>query len=243
MTKILFLDFETTITRPFDATKAEIIEVGAALFEDGSLLEHVSFLVRPDNYKHDPMSTELCGITETMVENANIVTAGAILMVNHLIMKADFIAAHNGTQFDKIVYENECARTKMRKTDKTWIDTMLDIPYPAKIETRKLTHIAADLGIINPFAHRAGLDVLTMAAVFYKFPTDEIIRNALSPVIKLKALVKTPWTDNGIEKEVDKAKKRGFKFDANEKIWFKNIKEVNLEKETKDLGFAYEIIK
>ena len=39
---------------------------------------------------------------------------------------------------------------------------MTDVPYPETIATRKLTYLAADHGIVNPFAHRALFDVITM---------------------------------------------------------------------------------
>ncbi|MEG7787053.1 hypothetical protein U2388_15000, partial [Listeria monocytogenes] len=46
-----------------------------------------------------------------------------------------------------------------------WLDTRYDLPHEEEPESRKLKHLACDLGFTNPFPHRAVTDVLTMCRV------------------------------------------------------------------------------
>jgi len=235
--RIFFFDTETTITQPFDPMKARVIEVGAALFEDGRLLEHHSFLIKQeDGYKHDPLTTELCNITEEMVLNAPNTHESMLRFFTGFSARADYICAHNAHAFDKIVMQEEYKRGGKEMPTTPWLDSMLDVPYPSKIETRKLDFLAPLHGFLNPFAHRAGGDVLTMAKIFYCYPIEAIIKSATAKTFTVRADIKAPWEDGG--KGKDAAIKRGYKWNGEKKMWLKQIKEYDIEKEKSEAPFG-----
>lgn len=236
--KLLFIDFETTMIVDNKIDECRILEVGLELhesFNDGGhvLLNRLSFLVKPEGYKHDPKTTALCGITEDMINDSPVNTALALNAVRHHMARADYMIAHNSADFDAVVLRSEAKRENVELPDVPWIDTKTDVPYP--FETRKLTYIAAELGIVNRHQHRAGYDVEVMADVFFSYDVETIIKMSKSPNITVRADVKPPWEDGG--KSTDMAKKRGYRFDSTRKMWLKVIKEFQIEAERTEAGF------
>jgi len=66
---------------------------------------------------------------------------------------------------------------------------VVDVPSPPQITTRKLAHLAAEHGFLNPFAHRAVFDVLTMLKILSCYPIENVIISSNQPLMKLVALV------------------------------------------------------
>lgn len=134
-----------------------------------------------------------------------------------------YVVAHNGRAFDFPMLNAECERQGFRQLDKCyWLDTMTDIPYPSKVSTRKLTYLATEHGLFNPFPHRAFSDVLTMLQVLGKYPFSIVLEERAMPMKVVQARVS--YDDR------EKAKSFGFKwqdlgsYGQYPKKWIKAVK-------------------
>lgn len=140
-------------------------------------------------------------------------------------MDVKYLVAHNGNQFDRRILERDMPQLK--KSDRVWIDTMYDLPEEA-FASKRLTYMAADLGIINPYPHSAIGDVTTLCKILSKFSFDKVLERAASPLVTVR--INTQYDDR------EEAKKRGFRWqeidgDLYPKSWVKRIKEIDFEKE------------
>jgi DNA polymerase-3 subunit epsilon len=126
-----------------------------------------------------------------------------------------------------------------------WIDTLHDIPFATQPDSKKLKYLASDHGFINPFAHRAVFDVLTMLRVLSEYDLSTVVGRAQTPDIIIRAVVPHPKRDGGLGK--DKAKLAGFRWqDVDGKqyplMWVKKIKESELGVEQAKLP-DYQVIR
>lgn len=234
----LGIDFETT---GLEAKKDRITEVGAVLWDmkNHKPVQIFNELV----YDFDtgvpnitPEITKLTGIDQQMLTDFGVHTASALTQIAEMSERADFFVAHNAP-FDKGFYEAECARLSVGEAVMPWIDTQTDVDYRTT-GSKSLSYLAADHGFLNPFAHRAVFDVLTMFKVMSQYDTQQIITWNESPNVVLRALVQFS--------EKDKAKNLSYKWNAEKKHWLKNIKEFNIDEEiksAKEAGFDVELIK
>jgi DNA polymerase-3 subunit epsilon len=145
--------------------------------------------------------------------------------------------AHNGLGFDKPILASNFARLGVLLPDRTWIDTMLDLPL-ARFKSRALGHLAADHGFLNPFAHRALFDVLTMLRVASSYDIKDVLASARSPVVTVQALCAKPWEDGGAS--TDEAKRNGFRWDGGNKRWVKQLRQAALE--SQPVAAAYKTV-
>lgn len=221
---ILGIDTETT---GLDSTKDRIIEIGAVIWET-ELCAPVLFwdvLIDPET-PILPETTELTGITQDMINKFSITENEAVRGLEQLTSMGtlEIAAAHNAP-FDIGMLTASFHRQGMELPKLTWIDTAVDIPYPRRIETRKLTHLGAEHKFVNPFAHRACTDVLSMLTVLSNYNFDEILANSKIPNITIRA-------NTGYEQR-ELAKAKGFRWDGASKVWIKRIKENQLDFEKK----------
>jgi len=225
------LDFETTCTTTdngLDPRLLKILEIGGVLWdtETKKPVQLFQTLVTPTGFldsPFDPKITEVTGLTQNDFTQFDWPpTRVALDRLIHEMRKAEYIVAHNGTEFDKVVFETECKPYGL-PTDFKWIDTMTDIPYPKLIQTRKLPYLAAEHGFINPFSHRAIFDVLTMLRVMSCYPFEKILERRNSPRIVLQSLTETPWIDVGKSNQI--AKFHGFRWDGQKKAWLQTVLE------------------
>lgn len=221
------LDFETT---GLDPKADRITEIGAVLWEweTSTPLALLSALVDPQR-DIPPEITKLTGITSEMIANYGRPEGEAMADLRYLTGTANFIMAHNGTLFDKLFFEAALARLGWIDTGKVWIDTKTDIKYPDDITTRNLRHLASEHQFLNPFAHRAVFDVLTMLKVASLYPLEEIIARAKEPTLFVQACVSF--------EDKEKAKARGYYWCAPRKIWWKSLKESDYVAEKDTCGF------
>jgi DNA polymerase-3 subunit epsilon len=225
----LFLDFEATDK---DVATARITQVGFSIYdiERKKELYHFSSLILPEGeYEIDPVAAAITGISKEQLEEFGIALTKVFdVLVRHL-NGVDFLAAHNLHNYDLPLLLNEVKRLGREEFQlPKLIDTRFDIPWPEHIETRKLTYLAAELGIVNPAAHSARHDVDLMAMLFFKFPVEATIARSESPQIWVRANVSY---DNR-----EKAKARRFLWDGNNKWWVKFFKQCDFDKETFDFS-------
>lgn len=153
--------------------------------------------------------------------------------------RAAAVVAHNGSGFDRPMFDAQLARMLEAEALRSqiaalpWIDTCLDVPFPEAITTRKLVHLAAEHGFLNPFAHRAVFDVLTMLRVMAAYPIEPILESAKQPLVTCIAQVS--YDDR------EKAKARGYRWRGQSKLWVKHLKAHRLEEEKAQAGFPIEV--
>jgi DNA polymerase-3 subunit epsilon len=149
----------------------------------------------------------------------------------HYFNCADAFIAHNGNQFDKLFYLAECERNRtMLAHDLPWIDTTCDLPYDASVTTRRLTYLAVEHGFMNSFAHRAVFDVVAMLQIFSHYDAERALWYCQQPMVCLQAMVSYD--------ERQRAKDRGYRWDAQWKQWIKNLRLPDVEQEKKEAGFV-----
>lgn len=217
---ILGIDLETT---GLDPKNDRITEVGAVLW-DTDLNSPVKFfneLVDPERQISKEI-TELTGITNDLIQKHSISDLTALTRLLDMMADADLFMAHNA-KFDKGFLEQAFERMSLKMPEKSWVDSSKDVMYPESISTRKLVHLAAEHKFVNPFAHRAVTDVLTMFQVVSRYNWDETLANAKTPDVTIRALVQFA--------EKEKARGTGYRWDADSKAWLKTIKVNQLEKE------------
>lgn len=233
--RVLGLDFETT---GLDVKNDRVVEIGAALFDIGrpSPLKVLSQFVYAATYpKLSSEIVALTGIRQEDLDAFGLVPGEVFPTLVEMINQADAVVAHNGKKFDFLMLASELKRLELtHKPDILFIDTSVDLPYPSTITTRKLTHLAAEHGFLNPFAHRALFDVLTMHEILRKYSWDEVLSLAHQKDVTVRAVVKF--------EERDLAKARGYRWDGERKFWLKLIKENQVSTETQEAPFKIQVL-
>lgn len=231
MILICGLDFETT---GLDPKEDRVIEVGAVLWDwERSLpLRLMSELVSGNPVSEE--ITALTGIDNDLLTNYGEKEDVVFSHLCDLIDECDYVMAHNGTTFDKLFFDETMKRIRFDGSEKPWLDTKIDIVYPASITTRNLRHLASEHQFLNPFAHRAVFDVLTMLKVASNYPITNIIERANEPTLFVQALVSFD------EKELAKA--RGYYWCAPKKIWWRSMKSSDYEIEKQQCGFRTQLL-
>lgn len=226
---ILGVDVETT---GLSTEKDKIIEIGAVVWdtEQSKPVAMLNHLVKqPELMPLEEKIIKVTGITETDLNQFGLDEGKAMEEFILLAEKCEYILAHNGNKFDKPIVDKALASHGLI-LDKHWIDSMLDVAYPTS--TRNLTHLAAEHSFLNPFAHRALFDVLTMLTVCDKYNWSEIVERSRSPEVLVIAKV----TKN----ERFLAKEKRFRWDPQNTRWIKNMRQYDLDKTKFD--FETEIV-
>jgi DNA polymerase-3 subunit epsilon len=231
---ILGLDFETTwqlntkLTRP--------LEIGAVLLDEttNKVMAMQSDFLFDDSHPVSPKElVDLTGITDDMRKEYGILPKEGFKKLHSLMEKADYIVAHNGNMFDKPIYLEECERLGLAPVEKHWIDTKTDVPYRKDIKSSKLTHLCAEHGFVNPFAHRALFDSLSMLKLLSFYNFQEILELSKEETFEVTATV-----DYSRRNE---AKNLGYYWNGEEKKWQKQMKKRFLEQEKEQVTFPIQI--
>lgn len=237
---VLGLDLETT---GLDVNSVRIIEVGAVLWdtEQNKPVKIYSELLHNEDY---PILSEeivrITGITQADLEKFGTPPVDGLGEVCSMFHDADYIVAHNGNGYDRPIFERECKTFGYELQERHWVDTMLDIPYPESMKTRKLTHLAAEHNFVNPFSHRAIFDVLTMLIITSRYDFKEIVKLSKEESILVKAYPKPPWNDDG--KDNSLVKSMGFTWNGQNKTWQKQVKKSQLEKLVEQANFKLDVV-
>lgn len=224
--RLLGLDFETT---GLDPVEDYVTEVGAVLWdtERKGPISIDSYFVKHDGIELTEEIIKITGIHQADLNEFGLESRHGFERLYESVEKCDAIVAHNGELFDRLFYRNWGKKVSDGIDDldkiRVWIDTQNDIDYPEEISSRKLTYLAAEHGFLNPFAHRAVFDVLTMLKVLENYNIDEALHSAQQPTVTLQALVS--YDDR------EKAKERRFRWDAQAKMWVRSIKQHKIERE------------
>ncbi len=230
---IVGMDFETTWTEPVDPRLARVTEVGAVLWDTESnhpISVFSSFVYGPDYPEIPQEGVDLNGISTDLLQRYGEDPGVVFRRLQNYFLQGEYVVAHNGTNFDKIIYDCELERFQIPSVEHKWIDTRIDVPYPKNITSRKLLHLAAEHGFANPFPHRAIFDVMTMLKVLSMYDVGEVVRLSQEPNVTVVARVSF--------QDKDLAKKRNYQWNGEDKSWTKTLKQSQVQKEVDEAPFV-----
>jgi DNA polymerase III epsilon subunit-like protein len=196
---ILGVDCETT---GFDVKQERITELGYVVWDT----EKKTPLLIEDSFLFDTTYTEkftpevvemmerVCGITPQILQEWGRSPKEELDTLEDVIEKHNIkhIVAHNGNAYDRPLLMAEMARNDVPTpfiNKCMWLDTLVDIPFKTQPDSRKLKYLACDHGFMNPFAHRAVFDVLTMLTLLSQYNIEEVIAYSRIPSKIIRALV------------------------------------------------------
>jgi DNA polymerase III epsilon subunit-like protein len=224
-------DFETTDKVAADA---RITQCAFSLYDTDDQwreIYHYSSLCVEDDYPEiSPGAQAITGLTLDKIKKYGEKTSSVIEKFASYFSNLDYLCGHNIRNYDIPVLEAESQRYGVDVTHlPVTIDTRFDCPWPSHIETRKLLYLAAEYGVANPMAHSARHDVDLTVFLLKQFDLDEVIKRSKSKDITIQAMVTYDT------KEL--AKERKFSWDGTNKIWVKQIKELDFDTEVSMAGF------
>ena len=220
------IDFEATSVDPQTCYPTEFALILWEA-EKKQIIEPMSFLISvPTDF--EITNEHVSGLGKAFVNTYGYDWPEVQTYVIQRLNYADYLMAHN-VPFDRVILERLIGRQNSR-----WIDTITDVPYPDRIKSRGLVHLAADHGFLNPFPHRALFDAMTMLKIVSMYDINDIIELAASPNVWVRAAVSID--------DRQKAKDRRYFWDPENKFWVKQIKEINLAKEEAEANFPLDLL-
>lgn len=211
---VVGLDLEAT---GLDKVNDRPIEVGVALWTTkfNRSLDTRALLVQSDGVKVTDEITEITGITQSMVDNFGYTPEEGYDEMLYFVDRSEAVVAFNGKRFDVPMCESWAKRLKKQFPDKLLIDPFTDLP----MRGQELITMCAKMGIYYD-PHEAGADVSAMLRLMGKFPFDIVLTRAKSPAVVVQSLQD--------RNENDKAKKHKFRWNPDRKIWWKAVKEMDI---------------
>jgi DNA polymerase-3 subunit epsilon len=225
---LLALDLETT---GLSITDDRPIEIGMVLHSTGQnrTLEATSFLIKSEVPVSDEV-TKITGITQAAVNKFGYDPESGLQTVQEWFENADAIIGHNVIRFDKRMLDAWVKRHSASYPDKLWIDTMTDIPGVAG---EKLGYMAANHGFLNLFPHGALADCQTVLKMVSMYNIDEIAKRASIPTVVVQS-----HQDRNHNQD---AKQQKFRWNPDRKIWWRAVKETDVEELAKVCPFDISI--
>jgi DNA polymerase III subunit epsilon len=221
---IAFFDFETT---GLDVNQDRPTEVGVLLYTTTFKRVVMAEQFFVDNEMPiTPKITELTKINKPMLDKFGLESKDALSRLQNYFDMADAVAGQNIFQFDMPFYRNWCIRESEEPIEKLIIDTRTDLPG---VEAKHLGYMAADAGFLNPFPHAALPDAWTCLRLFEGSDLEKVLERAKSPRVYLKAHVS--FDNNQL------AKDRKYGWHPGRKVWYKIVKELDVELEGKEAPF------
>jgi len=228
------IDFET---QGFSAEKDAPTEIGLVIFNDKfeELFSFNAIIKSPLTRPQTQEIVEITGITDQMIIEQGIEEAKVANIVHEHLRTVGAMFAYN-SPFDMAFLKAFFSRNGLEIPNLPVIDVMRDIPYPKRLNCRKLSHLAYDHGIIEPKEnlHRAVNDVRLMIKLLSKYNLQEAIANAKEPKVKIRISPPPPWEDKSANEWV---KANGFKFVSESKTWEKTVRRSEYENERN--GYPY----
>jgi DNA polymerase-3 subunit epsilon len=226
---VLGLDYETTGLSP---KQDRVIEVGAVIWDTDKglpVLVESHYVLLEETIAINPEAMACNGINLDHVSRFGILPTKSLQIQLDLMSEVSAVVAHNGEVFDRLFFNEWCRRKLNPIPTIPWIDTKNDLPYPTSMKTRKLVHLAAEHSFLNPFAHRAVFDVLTMLKIFQGYNPEQALDLCQQPMICLQALVS--YQDRAM------ASDKGYHWHGPSKTWWRSIRESQVAKEKTECNF------
>jgi DNA polymerase III epsilon subunit-like protein len=225
------LDFETTGT---NIVSDRPIEYGGVLYSTGQrkCLDNLGILIKTDL----PITSEITkitGITKPALDRFGYESSEVIPLVIEMIANSDAVIGYNSRRFDYYILTEWAKREGIQVPVKPWIDLFYDMPW--QVPTGKLSHVAADHGILNLFPHSALADAQTVLAIAAKYDENLLLQRSQSPVVVLRSMADRSSNDV--------VKKMKFRWNPTNKIWWKPVKQQDIDEVTQSCPFGVTIEK
>src|ERR1700684_3942044 len=162
------LDCETT---GLDTINDRVIEFGGVLYSTSQkkCLDNIGVLVKAD-VPITPEITKITGIHQAAVDRFGYESDAILDIVIDMLENCDATLGYNTRRFDKKILDNWAKRAGRELPVRPWIDLYADLPH--NVPVGKLSHTAADHGILNLFPHSALADAQTVLAIAEKYDTQ-----------------------------------------------------------------------
>ena len=221
--RIAIVDTETTSV---DVQTAEVIEIAAAvvLVDDGGEIRAVEETRRGLRDPGIPIPAEVQRLTGISDDDV----AGRALNVPRweaLLGGSDLIIAHNSA-YDAPIVERLLPGIKAH----AWACSMREIDWAAHaFDGAKLGHLLMQMGYFTT-GHRADADVISLANLLTHRPNGvhpliaELLARAAQPSLRIEA-TGAPFDKRHL------LKARGYRWDAREKVWWREVAEAAHEAE------------
>lgn len=242
--RLLFVDFESTGR---NTQNDRIVELGYALVEVGQhvpLLTYSAFLYDKSYPSLTKEVTAVHGITDEMLKEFGSEPVWELSAFARMCESVDYVVSHNWNRFDGPLLRAETSRLIQLPGAPCFenfevIDTLEDIPYHNRVNSRKLEHLAVAHGFVPLFPHRAIYDVLTLVKIFNQYDFKTILDYRSRPWCVIKA------DTNYDQRQL--AKDAGFRWQeiddkVYEKSWVKKIKLDTLEQERERCPFQIQVL-
>ena len=213
----LIVDLETTGVEP---EHDKIIEIGLLEFalEEGCEPVVTSMYAAVED-PGVPLSDEikkLTGLDDCFLRGRAI----AWDTVREYFQRAAIVLAHNAT-FDRSFL---LKRSELDIGHKHWGCSMRHVDWQGHgFRTRALNYLAADHGFVNPFAHRALFDCATTLRVISPYIQELVARSFLREYRLFASFA--PYEVK------DQLKENRYRWDAEKKVWYKDLFEDKLDDE------------
>jgi DNA polymerase-3 subunit epsilon len=230
--RICCVDVETT---SLDVEDSFVIELGYAIYDpDREVPIHImNTLVTPKG----PISEEivqLTGIRQCLLDQFGRSPHEVFSRFLSDLVEYDvkYLVGHNIRKYDDPVIRHNMFRCGVGFTNMNLqlIDTMTDLPFEYEPASRKLVHLCTDHQFLNYYAHRALFDALACGKLLYTYDFEKVLALAQSPEVTIRAIVS--FDDRA------KASKRGYRWEADKRMWTKVVKKCHLEREVKGADFT-----
>jgi len=110
-----------------------------------------------------------------------------------------------------------------------------DMPW--QVPTGKLSHVAADHGILNLFPHSALSDSQTVLAIAMKYDEKLLLERSQSPIVVLRS------HQSRLENDLVKQAPYKFRWNGDKKFWWKPVKQQDVDEVIQSAPFSISIEK
>lgn len=208
-------DIEST---GLDRTNDRPIEIAISLYSTrmNRSVDSEAILIQADGVPVTDEITEITGITQGAVDKFGYEPLDAFDRFLDFAKQAEALATFNGNRFDLPMMREMAKRVGRTFPEMLHIDLSTDLP----MRSQELITMCAKKGFLYP-AHEALGDVGGMLRLMSMFDFEVVLARAKSPMIVVQSHQK--------RNENNKAKKHKFRWYLDEKIWWKAIKECDLQ--------------
>lgn len=208
-------DIEST---GLDKVKDRPIEIAVSLYSTrlNRSVEAEAVLIQADGVPVTDEITEITGITQGAVDKFGYDPVDAFDRFLDFAKQADALATFNGNRFDLPMMREMAKRVGRTFPEMLHIDLSTDLP----MRSQELITMCAKKGFLYP-AHEALGDVGGMLRLMSMFDFDVVLTRAKSPLIIVQSLQR--------RNENDLVKKHKFRWQPTDKLWWKAIKECDLQ--------------